>query len=90
MRWPFTTFRRSTVTCTSSGSLRPRTSEAEIVDFTRAVAEVAGKAGLSESGGGNGYRTLSNAGPDGHQEVPHFHVHVFGGGFLGKMIDFKG
>lgn len=64
--------------------------EAEIVDFNRSVAKVAGQAGLSPSAGGNGYRTLSNAGPDGNQEVPHFHVHIVGGGFLGKMVDFKG
>lgn len=65
-------------------------SDAEIADFTRAVAEVARQAGVAESAGGNGFRTLSNAGPDGHQEVPHFHVHVFGGGFLGKMLQFPG
>ncbi len=65
-------------------------SDAEIAGFTRAVAEVAKQAGVAESAGGNGYRMLSNAGPDGHQEVPHFHIHVFGGGFLGKMLYFPG
>ena len=27
----------------------------------------------------HGFRTLVNTGPDGHQEVPHLHVHVMGG-----------
>jgi histidine triad (HIT) family protein len=65
-------------------------SDAEIADFTRAVAAVAKQAGVAESAGGNGYRTLSNSGPDGHQEVAHLHFHVFGGGFLGKMLYFPG
>ncbi|MGF1659998.1 MAG: histidine triad nucleotide-binding protein [Rubrimonas sp.] len=61
-------------------------SEVEIADFTRAVAEVARRVGHAESAGGAGYRILSNAGPDAHQEVPHLHIHVFGGKFLGRMI----
>lgn len=61
-------------------------SEAEIVDFTRAVAHVAALVGHAETAGGNGYRILANAGPDAHQEVPHLHIHLFGGGFLGRMI----
>ena len=36
--------------------------------------------------GGDGFRLLSNAGPDAHQEVPHLHVHLFAGAFLGPMI----
>lgn len=65
-------------------------SDAEIVDFTRAVARVAQQAGCAESAGGEGYRVLSNAGPNGHQEVPHLHVHLFAGTFLGRMIKVKG
>jgi diadenosine tetraphosphate (Ap4A) HIT family hydrolase len=34
----------------------------------------------------DGYRLLANTGRDGHQEVPHFHVHIFGGRDLGGMI----
>ena len=33
-----------------------------------------------------GYRFLSNNGPDAHQEVAHFHVHIFAGRDLGGMI----
>ena len=61
-------------------------SEAEIADFFRTVGKVAEEAGVAESAGGGGYRTLANAGPDGNQEVPHFHMHVFGGRTLGRMI----
>lgn len=53
-----------------------------IAGFWRAVALVAKQAGLEEGG----YRILSNMGPDGGQEVGHFHVHVFGGRPLGRMV----
>ncbi len=57
-------------------------SDAEITGFVRAVGQVARDAGLAESG----YRVLANVGRDGHQEVPHLHVHVFGGRPLGPML----
>jgi diadenosine tetraphosphate (Ap4A) HIT family hydrolase len=53
-----------------------------IAGFWRAVSMVAKSLGLEESG----YRVLSNMGPDAGQEVPHFHVHIFGGRRLGRMI----
>ena len=56
--------------------------EAEIVGFFRAVGAVAREAGVVESG----YRFLANSGPDAYQEVPHFHVHLFAGKPLGRMI----
>ena len=56
--------------------------EAEIAGFWRAVAGVAKALGLE----GAGYRILSNMGPEGGQEVPHFHVHIFGGRRLGRMV----
>ncbi len=34
---------------------------------------------MRELGVNNGFRTLINCGPDGHQEVQHLHVHVMGG-----------
>ena len=55
---------------------------AEIAGFVRAVGEVARAAGVA----GSGYRILANHGADSHQEVPHFHVHVFGGRRLGRML----
>jgi diadenosine tetraphosphate (Ap4A) HIT family hydrolase len=33
-----------------------------------------------------GYRLLANAGVNAHQEVPHLHVHIFGGKALGPML----
>jgi histidine triad (HIT) family protein len=60
-------------------------SEAEIVDYTRAVGVVARELGVTPDKTG-GYRLLSNAGPDAHQEVPHLHIHIFAGKFLGRMI----
>jgi histidine triad (HIT) family protein len=59
-----------------------RASDAEIAGFVRAVGAVARAAGLVEPG----YRLLANIGQNGHQEVPHLHVHVFGGRPLGPML----
>ena len=53
-----------------------------IAGFVRAVGHVAREHGLVEPG----YRLLANVGPHGGQEVPHLHVHLFGGGPLGRMI----
>ena len=33
-----------------------------------------------------GYRLLANVGANGGQEVPHLHVHIFGGRGLGPML----
>jgi histidine triad (HIT) family protein len=57
-------------------------SDAEIGGFVRAVGQVARDAGAVE----NGYRILANHGRDAHQEVPHFHVHIFAGRDLGGMV----
>jgi diadenosine tetraphosphate (Ap4A) HIT family hydrolase len=54
----------------------------EIAGFYRAVAKVAKDAGVEESG----YRLIANVGPDSHQEVPHFHVHILAGRKLGTML----
>jgi diadenosine tetraphosphate (Ap4A) HIT family hydrolase len=54
----------------------------EIAGFTRAVGKVARELGLEAPG----YRLLGNMGSHSGQEVPHFHVHLFGGRPLGRMI----
>ena len=59
-----------------------RAGDAEIAGFIRAVGTVARAAGLDEPG----YRLLANIGQNGHQEVPHLHVHIFGGRPLGAML----
>ena len=59
-----------------------RASEGEIAGFIRAVGLVAREAGLVEPG----YRLLANTGANSGQEVPHLHVHIFGGKGLGPML----
>ncbi len=54
--------------------------------FFRAVAETARVLGVV----GNGYRILANVGRDAHQEVMHFHVHIFAGRPLGRMLNRSG
>ena len=59
-----------------------RASPEEIAGFVRAVGHVAREAGLVA----DGYRMLANVGLRGGQEVPHLHVHIFGGASLGPML----
>lgn len=67
-----------------SQSARPE----EITAFTRAIGRIARDLGVAPTDdGGNGYRILANIGNNGGQEVPHFHVHLFGGRKLGRMIN---
>ncbi|MCK0070208.1 histidine triad nucleotide-binding protein [Kordiimonas laminariae] len=54
-----------------------------VVGYMRAVGKVADELGLIEPG----YRTIANAGPNSHQEVPHLHIHIMGGKPLGPMLD---
>jgi diadenosine tetraphosphate (Ap4A) HIT family hydrolase len=59
-----------------------RGSTEEIAGFVRAVGKVARDQGLVEPG----YRLLANVGMNSGQEVPHLHVHIFGGRPLGPML----
>ena len=59
-----------------------RASADEIAGFVRAVGQIARDNGLVAPG----YRLLANIGAHGHQEVPHLHVHLFGGCPLGPML----
>ena len=54
----------------------------EIAGFMRAVGKLAKDLGLEAQG----YRLLTNMGEHSGQEVPHFHVHLFGGRPLGRML----
>jgi len=56
--------------------------DAEIAGFMRAVGTVTRQLELD----GPGYRLMVNMGHAGHQEVPHLHVHVFGGRQFYHMI----
>ena len=53
----------------------------EIAGFVRAVGKVARDQQLVVQG----YRVLANTGKRAGQEVPHLHVHIFGGQPLGPM-----
>jgi histidine triad (HIT) family protein len=57
-------------------------SDAEIAGFEKVVSRVAQMTEVTNGG----YRLISNAGVNAHQEVPHYHVHVLGGRALGPML----
>ncbi|RMD64217.1 MAG: histidine triad nucleotide-binding protein [Alphaproteobacteria bacterium] len=59
-----------------------KASDAEIAGFVRAVGKITRDQGLVA----DGYRILANTGRNAHQEVPHFHMHIFAGKDLGRMI----
>ena len=57
-------------------------SDAEIADLVRTAGEAARLTGADAKG----YRLLANAGQRAGQEVPHLHLHLFGGAPLGPML----
>ena len=59
-----------------------RASAQEITAFYQAVSSIAETEGLSR----DGFRAIANTGLNGGQEVPHFHLHLLGGGKLGPMV----
>lgn len=59
-----------------------KASAEEIKAFFDAVARIAEEKGLA----GEGFRTITNTGLNGGQEVPHFHLHILGGRRLGPML----
>ena len=59
-----------------------RASDEELAGFVRAVGKVAREQQLVVQG----YRLLANTGKRAGQEVPHLHVHIFGGQPLGPML----
>ena len=61
-------------------------SEAEITGFMRLCAQVCAAEGVSLAEDKPGFRAITNAGPHGVQEVPHFHLHIMGGRMMGPMV----
>jgi len=59
-----------------------KASDGEIVDLSRAITHISNLLGAKEKG----YRSLTNIGSDGGQEVPHLHFHIFAGENIGKMV----
>lgn len=49
--------------------------------FLRSSPAIAKAEGLT-----NGYRVVSNCGPDACQSVPHLHFHILGGRKLGETM----
>ncbi len=66
----------------SSDDFFDQASDTEIAGFFRAVGSVARQLDAVAEG----YRILANHGGDARQEVPHFHIHLFAGKDLGRMI----
>ena len=54
--------------------------------YIAALGRVAEQVGVTQ----NGFRLIANTGRDGHQDVPHLHMHILGGEPLGPMRPRKG
>ncbi len=67
---------------TSYDHFAAEATDAEIVGFHRAVAEVCRITDVAE-----GFRAITNARRNGVQEVPHFHMHILGGRSMGRMLE---
>ena len=59
-----------------------KASDAEIAGFVRAIGQIARDNDLVVEG----YRLLANTGRNSGPEIPHLHVHIFGGRPLGPML----
>lgn len=66
----------------SMNDFTAKASDIEIAALFRAVGAISAQLGVAE----DGYRFLANCGANGHQEVPHLHIHIFGGRPLGRML----
>ncbi|MES2904503.1 MAG: HIT domain-containing protein [Pseudomonadota bacterium] len=56
--------------------------DAEIADLVRTIGKAAAETGADAQG----YRILANTGKRAGQEIPHLHIHLFGGQPLGPML----
>ena len=50
-----------------------------VAELVRAAARIAKQEGIDE----RGWRLVTNVGADGHQTVPHLHLHLLGGRGMG-------
>lgn len=63
-----------------------KASAEEQADYLKAIGDTARVVGADTGG----YRLLSNCGVNANQEVPHLHMHIFGGRMLGRMLKREG
>jgi histidine triad (HIT) family protein len=56
--------------------------DAEQAGLGRLIAQVIDDLGIHEAG----YRLIANTNGHGHQDVPHYHVHILAGRDLGRML----
>ncbi|MDR1597652.1 MAG: HIT domain-containing protein [Holosporales bacterium] len=56
-------------------------SSIEKQNFYDLITEVLSMRGLDQAG----FKLITRSGSDGGQEVPHFHVHILGGEFVGNL-----
>jgi histidine triad (HIT) family protein len=66
----------------SANDFSATASAAEMAAFMGAIARIAAAEEIAEGG----FRLIANTGEHGHQEVPHFHMHMVGGHDLGPML----
>ncbi len=59
----------------------------EKAGFDALMLEVIEAKELTSEDGQTGYRVISNAGAWGHQEVPHYHVHILSGEATGPLVN---
>ena len=59
-----------------------KASDAEIAGYVRAIGQIARDENLVVEG----YRLLANTGRNSGPEIPHLHIHIFGGRPLGPML----
>jgi histidine triad (HIT) family protein len=64
-------------------SVRELTRDDDVLwgELLAVVNQAATERGIADSG----YRLVANSGPDSGQEVHHLHLHVMGGGKLGRL-----
>lgn len=55
----------------------------EIIELYRAIGQIVKDNNLDK----DGYRTITNSGDHGGQEVPHLHIHILGGRKLKSCVD---
>ncbi|MDA9742747.1 HIT domain-containing protein [Pelagibacteraceae bacterium] len=67
--------------CTTYSDFLKIADNQNILSFFKSVEIVINKLKINQ----NGYRLITNAGKDGGQEVPHFHIHILAGEKIGTL-----